>query len=94
MSKQFFLPTNQEPWYKVRMIPVGVANCFPPLPAAKLAFVVNTGRVFYCLCKFHALSTSKWLDTLLASLIPRFLCGGREKRAWYTLLAHVPSSLH
>ena len=43
MSKQFFLPTHQEPRYKVRMIPAGVSNCFPPLPAAKLAFVVNTG---------------------------------------------------
>ena len=76
---------------------IGEIKCmskFSPLPAAELAFVVNTGGIFCCLCNFNALSTSKWLDTLLASLIPRFLCGGGEKRAWYTLLAHAPSSLH
>ena len=28
------------------MIPARVANCFPSLPAAKLAFVVNTGHVY------------------------------------------------
>ena len=27
------------------------------------------------------------------SLVPRLLCGGGGKRAWYTLFTHVPSSL-
>ena len=27
------------------------------------------------------------------SLVPRLLCGGGGKRAWYTLFAHAPSSL-
>ena len=27
------------------------------------------------------------------SLVPRLLCGGRGKRAWYTLFAHAPGSL-
>ena len=27
------------------------------------------------------------------SLVPRLLCGGGEKRAWYTRFAHAPSSL-
>ena len=30
---------------------------------------------------------------LRASLIPRLLCGGGGKRAWYTLFAHAPNSL-
>ena len=31
--------------------------------------------------------------TRSTSLVPRLLCGGGGKRAWYTLFAHVPSSL-
>ena len=29
----------------------------------------------------------------MVSLVPRLLCGGGGKRAWYTLFAHAPSSL-
>ena len=32
-------------------------------------------------------------STSTGSLVPRLLCVGGEKRAWYTLFAHVPSSL-
>ena len=28
-----------------------------------------------------------------SSLVPRLLCKGGGKRAWYTLFAHAPSSL-
>ena len=33
------------------------------------------------------------LDTYFTSLVPRLSCGGGGERAWYTLFAHVPSSL-
>ena len=29
------------------------------------------------------------VDTLPSSLVPRVLCGGGRKRAWYTLFAHA-----
>ena len=32
-------------------------------------------------------------DLLKSSLVPRLLGVGGEKRAWYTLFAHAPSSL-
>ena len=35
----------------------------------------------------------KALSYSLGSLVSRLLCGGRGKWAWYTLFAHVPSSL-
>ena len=46
MSKQFFLPTHQEPRYKARMIPAGVAVFLHFLQLSWPAFVVNIGRVF------------------------------------------------
>ena len=46
-----------------------------------------------CLC-LYAFShiTCAWFS-LMCSLVPRLLCGGGGRRAWYTLFTHAPSSL-
>ena len=40
-----------------------------------------------------SLSGKQNLCTAQCSLVPRLLCGGGGKRAWYTLFAHAPGSL-
>ena len=34
------------------------------------------------------------VSSLEVSLVPRLLCRGGGKRAWYTLFVNAPSSLH
>ena len=49
----------------------------------------NMDEVTHALLQY-SIST---LTTLCTSLVPRLLCGGGGKRAWYTLFAHAPGSL-
>ena len=51
--------------------------------------VIKTGAYIHgCLLFIGA-----YLQISKVSLVPRLLCGGGGKRAWYSLLAHAPSSL-
>ena len=76
-------------WYQQRLLTVFLHFLQLNWPLLSIVYCIT----FCYLCNFHALSPSKWLDTLLASLVPRLLCRGREKSVWYTLLALAPSSL-
>ena len=47
----------------------------------------------YFVFEVDTLSYTSFFHNSLHSLVPRLLCVGGGKRAWYTLFAHAPSSL-
>ena len=47
----------------------------------------------YFVFEVDTLSYTSSFHNSLHSLVPRLLCVGGGKRAWYTLFAHAPSSL-